>query len=72
MDCRKAQDQGYEFHFSRLLILIAITSWEMLEGATFPDIDSFEPLAVRFTTLWFSSDMGKQWQSNEVSHTYYL
>jgi hypothetical protein len=35
-DCRKAQDQGYEFHFNWLLILIAFVSWEMSAGATFP------------------------------------
>jgi hypothetical protein len=72
LDCREAQDQGYEFHFSWLLILIAFVSWEMPEGATFPDIEPFEPLAAKFTTLWYSSDMNKQWQSNVVFHTYYL
>jgi hypothetical protein len=72
LDCREAQDQGYEFHFSWLLILIAFVSWEMPEGATFPDIEPFEPLAAKFTTLWYSSDMNKQWQSNIVFHTYYL
>jgi hypothetical protein len=44
----------------------------MPEGATFPEIEPFEPLAAKFTTLWYSSDMGKQWQSNTVFHTYYL
>jgi hypothetical protein len=48
------------------------TAWEMSEGVTFPEIDPFEPLAVKFTTLWYSSDMGKKWQSNAVFHTYYL
>jgi hypothetical protein len=72
LDFREAQDQGYEFHFSWILILITFTAWEMSEGATFPDIDPFEPLAVNFTTLWYSSDMGKQWKSNTVFHTYYL
>jgi hypothetical protein len=72
LDYREAQDQGYEFHCSWILILIAFVSWEMLEGATFPDIDPFEPLATKFTTLWYSTDMKKQWQSNVVFHTYYL
>jgi hypothetical protein len=72
LDCREAQDQGYEFHFSWLLILIAFISWEMPKGVTFPDIEPFEPLAAKFTTLWYSSNMGKQWQSNVVFHTYYL
>ena len=72
LDCREAQDQGYEFHFSWLLILITFISWEMPEGVTFPDIDPFEPLTMKFTTLWYLRDMGKQWQSNAIFHTYYL
>jgi hypothetical protein len=71
LDCREAQDQGYEFHFSWLLILIAFIAWEMSEGATFPDIEPFEPLAAKFSTLWYSNDMNKQWQSNVMFHTYY-
>jgi hypothetical protein len=43
----------------------------MPEGATFPDIEPFEPLAMKFSTLWYSSDMNKQWQSNVIFHTYY-
>jgi hypothetical protein len=71
-DFCEAQDQGYEFHFNWLLILIAFITWEMSEGATFPEIETFEPLAVNFTMLWYSSNMEKQWQSNAVFHTYYL
>jgi hypothetical protein len=59
LNYREAQDQGYEFHFSWLLILIAFTTWKMPEGATFLDIEPFEPLAAKFTTLWYSSDMEK-------------
>lgn len=44
----------------------------MLEGEIFPGVNPSEPLAVRFTTLWYSSDMAKKWQSNIVFHTYYL
>jgi hypothetical protein len=50
-DCREGQNQGYEFHFSWLLILIAFIAWKMLKGVTFPDIELSEPLAVKFTTL---------------------
>jgi hypothetical protein len=59
LDYREAQDQGYKFHFRWLLILITFVSWEMSEGATFPNIESFGPLAVKFTTLWYLSDMKK-------------
>jgi hypothetical protein len=59
IDCREAQDQGYEFDFSWLLIVIAFIVWEMPEGATFPDIKPFEQLAMKFNTKWYSSDMNK-------------
>jgi hypothetical protein len=71
LDCREEQDQGYEFHFGWILILIAFIAWEMLEGETFLDIESFEPLAMKFSTLWYSNDMNKQWQSNVVFYTFY-
>jgi hypothetical protein len=59
LDCCEAQDQGYKFHFSWLLILSMFIAWEMLEGATFLDIESLEPLAAKFAMLWYSSKMGK-------------
>jgi len=59
LDCRQAQDQGYEFHFSWLLILIAFIAWELPEGATFPEIEPFKPLARKLCMLWYSSDMNK-------------
>jgi UDP-galactopyranose mutase len=54
----------HEFHFGWLLILIAFVAWELPEGETFSDIDPFEPLAVKFSRLWYSNYMNKQWQSN--------
>ena len=71
LDYREAQDQRYEFHFSWIFILIAFISWEMPEGATFQNIKSFEPLATKFSTLWYSNDMNKQWQSNAMFYMYY-
>jgi hypothetical protein len=47
-------------------------AWDMSKGVTLPDIEPFEPLAVKFTTLWYLRNMGKQWQSNAIFHTYYL
>jgi hypothetical protein len=44
----------------------------MSEGVTFPEIEPSEPFTAKFTMLWYSSDMGKQWKSNAVFHTYYL
>ena len=71
LDCREAQDQGYEFHFSWLLILIAFITGELPEGATFLEIEPFKPLDAKFYSLWYSSDMNKQWKSNVVFHAYY-
>jgi hypothetical protein len=70
-DCREAQDLGYEFHYSWLIILITFVTWKMPEGATFPEIEPSEPLATRFSTLWYTNDMTKQWQSNVMFHAYY-
>jgi hypothetical protein len=61
LDYREAQDQGYTFHFSWLLLLIAFIAWKMLEGVTFMGIEPFEQLDMNFSTLWHSSDMNKQW-----------
>jgi hypothetical protein len=71
-DCHEAQDQGYEFHFSWFFILISFIAWEMPEGGTLIEIESFKALAANFTTLWYSNDMEKKWQSNAVFHTYCL
>lgn len=70
-DCRKVQDLGYDFNYNWLIILIAFVAWKMLEGATFLDIEPMEPLAAQFSTLWYTNDMTKQWQSNVVFHIYY-
>jgi hypothetical protein len=72
LDFMEVEDQGYEFHFSWLLILIYFIAWEMSEGETFLDIEPFEPLAMKFSTLWYSSDMNKKWKSNVVFHTYFI
>jgi len=59
-DYCEAHDQGYEFHFSWMLNLIAFIPWEMSEKVTFPKIEPSEPLAPKFTMLWYLNDMAKQ------------
>jgi hypothetical protein len=50
-------------------------AWKIPEGATFPEIESTEPLDTLFSTLWYTNDMMKQWQSNGqpnvMFHGYY-
>jgi hypothetical protein len=58
-DYHEAQDKGYEFHFSWLLVLITFVTWHMLEGGTFPEVQPFDPLAMRLSTLWYTNDMLK-------------
>jgi hypothetical protein len=70
-DYHKVRDQGYGFHFSWFLVLITFVSWKMSEGDAFLEIEPFEPLATKFSTLWYMNDMSKQWQSNVVFHAYY-
>jgi hypothetical protein len=36
------------------------------------NIEPFDLLAAKFTTLWYLSDMSKQWKLNDFFHTYYL
>jgi hypothetical protein len=60
-DFHKARDLGYEFHCNWLIILIAFVTWKMPEGATFPNIKPSEPLDVRYSTMWYTNDMKKQW-----------
>jgi hypothetical protein len=57
-DYREAQDQGYEFQFSWLLVLI-ICHLENVKGATFLEVETSESLAARFSTLWYTNDMEK-------------
>jgi hypothetical protein len=58
-DCCEAQDHGYEFHFSWLLVLISFVTWQMPEGATFPEFEPSESLVASFSTLWYTNDMSK-------------
>jgi hypothetical protein len=71
-DCQEVQDQRYEFHFSWLLILITFFTWKISKGAAFPKVEPSEPLPARFSTLWYTHDIVKQWKSNTVFHAYYL
>jgi hypothetical protein len=59
--CREARDQGYDFHFSWLPELIVFVTWKMPKGVTFLEVKPSESLAARFSTLWYTNEMSKQW-----------
>jgi hypothetical protein len=67
-DFREAQDLGYEFHYSWMIILITFVTWKMNEITTFPEIKPSESLDTRFFTLWYTNYMTKQWKSNVIFH----
>jgi len=52
--------------------LIAFVAWQMLEGESFPEVEPSESFVARFSTLWYTNDMVKQWKLNAVFHAYYL
>jgi hypothetical protein len=54
-----------------MIILITFVAWQMPEEATFSEIEQSEPLDARFSTLWYTNNMTKQWYSNVVFHAYY-
>jgi hypothetical protein len=58
-DCHEEKDRGYEFHFSWLLVLITFVTWQMPEGAKFPEVEPSKSLVARFSTLWYTNDMLK-------------
>jgi hypothetical protein len=65
------QDQSYKFHFNWLLVLITFVAWQMPKGEKFLEVEPSESLAARFSTLWYTNDMLKQWKSNAIFHAYY-
>jgi hypothetical protein len=61
-DCHEAQDQGYEFHFSWLLILIAFFTWEMSEVVKFLEFEPFDPSGYQWPPTFFDWLKAIFWQ----------
>jgi hypothetical protein len=55
IDCRDAQDNGTKFHYSWLLILIALVGWKEPKFSSFLDRKG-KCCAVRYETLWQEKD----------------
>jgi hypothetical protein len=65
IDCRDAQDNGTEFHYSWLLILIALVGWKEPKFSYFVDRKG-KCYAVRYETLWQAKDNKNQQENNTV------
>jgi hypothetical protein len=44
----------------------------MPEDGIFSETLPFEPLAAKFSTLWYMTDMRRLWKSNTLFHRYYI
>ena len=56
VDVRDAQEKGIPFHYSWLLVLIALVGWREPTEAQFVDVPPYMPGATRYASLWISQD----------------
>ena len=59
-DVRDVQEKGRPFHYSWLIVLIALVGWQEPTEAQFADIPPDFPGAVRYASLWVSQDKASQ------------
>ena len=55
-DVRDAQEKGRPFHYSWLLVLIALVGWKEPTEAQFVNVPPKMPGAARYASLWVSQD----------------
>ena len=55
-DVCDAQEKGKPFHYSWLLVLIALVGWKEPTEAQFFDVPRHMPGAARYASLWVSQD----------------
>ena len=53
-DVHDAQEKGRAFHYSWLLVLIALVGWREPTEAQFVDVPLHMPGAARYASLWVS------------------
>jgi hypothetical protein len=63
IDCRDAQDNGTKFHYSWLIILIALAGWKEPKFLTFLDRMG-KCYAARYESLWKEKDNKTQQANN--------
>ena len=55
-DIRDVQEKGRPFHYSWLIVLIALVGWKEPTEAQFSTIPPDLPGAMRYASLWVSQD----------------
>jgi hypothetical protein len=65
IDCRDAQDNGTDFHYSWLIILIYLEGWMEPKFSSFLDRKG-KCYAVRYDSLWQAKDNKNQQENNTV------
>jgi hypothetical protein len=65
IDCRDAQDNETEFHYSWLIILIDLAGWKEPNFSSFLDRKG-KCYASRYESLWQAKDNKNQRENNKV------
>ena len=69
-DVLDAQELGRPFHYSWLLVLIALVGWREPEHSQFVDVPPNMPFAARYASLWYSTNKGLQ-QLTDYTFAFY-
>jgi hypothetical protein len=71
IDCEEVQDKGTEFHYSWLLILIAVlSSWREPDDSQFLGVKEKPCLAMWYQNLWYTTHKVRQMDSNVTFYIY--
>ena len=71
-DARDAQEKGRPFHYSWLIVLIALVGWQEPTEAQFPAVPTHMPGAARYASLWVSQDKTHQHMTKYVFAVYMM
>ena len=63
-DACDAQEKGRAFHYSWLLVLIALVGWREPTEAQFVDVPPEMPSVERYASFWVSQDKASQQMKN--------
>jgi hypothetical protein len=70
MNCREAQDKGIEFHYTWLLIFIALATWRDLKDTQFMGVSKKPFLAARYVNMWNIAQKERKLDNNITFYVY--